>query len=223
VKKLRLLAVIVPVVLLVFFTALGVPGLASDRPVDFLLPGMLALAIIANGMVSLGIATAYERYYGVLKRLGATPLGRPALLAGKTLAVVAVEMVQLVVLAGVAVALGWRPAGSPLLAALAAALATVAFAGLGLLLAGTLRAEVTLAVVNGLYLLLLLLGGMVFPLGELPAALEVLARLLPAAALADALGGALAPAADVPFRAWAVLGAWAVVGPNLAALTFRWE
>jgi ABC-2 type transport system permease protein len=105
----------------------------------------------------------------------------------------------------------------------AAALATAAFAGLGLFLAGTLRAEVTLAVANGLYLVLLLLGGMVFPLEELPAGLEALARLLPAAALTEALGGALSPSADVPFRAWAVLVAWAVVGPNVAALTFRWE
>ena len=215
----------IPVLLLVFFANVEVlplpPGV--DDPVDFLAPGVLALAVMSTAMVSLGIATAFERSYGVLKRLGATPLGRPALLAGKTLAVVAVEALQLGVLTGVAVALGWRPEGDPLLAAVAAALATAAFAGLGLLLAGTLRAEVTLAVANGLYLVLLLLGGMVFPLDELPSGLEVLARLLPAAALTEALGGALSPSADVPFRAWAVLVAWAVVGPNVAALTFRWE
>jgi ABC-2 type transport system permease protein len=100
--------------------------------------------------------------------------------------------------------------------------ATVAFAGLGLLMAGTLRAEVTLAAANGLYLVLLLLGGMIVPLSKLPGGLRTAARGLPAGALSDALHAALA-ADPVPGRAWAVLLAWAVAAPTAAAILFRWE
>ena len=142
-----LITIIVPVILLVFFAALGVPGVPHDATVSFLLPGILALAIIATGMVNLGIATAYERYYGVLKRLGASPLPRSGLLIAKALAILALEIVQVAVLVVIAAAFyGWRPAGTPVAAVLIIALGTVAFAGLGLAMAGALRAETTLAV-----------------------------------------------------------------------------
>src|SRR5207244_6853897 len=131
-------------------------------------PGILALAVMSTAMVSLGIATGFERQYGVLKRLGSTPLGRPRLLGAKTASIVGIEIVQLVILVPVAFALGWDPSSAGGAALAAVVLATIAFAGLGLLIAGTLRAEVTLAAANGLYLVLLLLGGMVIPLAKLP-------------------------------------------------------
>jgi len=220
-----LLALGIPVMLLVFFSLVDVlPKPEGVRhAVDFLAPGILALAVMSTAMVSLGIATAFERQYGVLKRLGTTPLGRPALLAAKTAAIVVVELVQVAVLVPVALLLGWHFHGNPALAVLAVVVATVAFAGVGLLMAGTLRAEVTLAAANGLYLLLLLLGGMVIPLSKLPSGLRVAARALPAAAISDALHGALSAGASVPARAWVVLAVWAVAAPVLAALTFRWE
>ena len=217
-----LVALGIPVMLLVFFSLVDVLPTETDEPVDFLAPGVLALAVMSTAMVSLGIATGFERQYGVLKRLGSTPLGRPALLAAKTITVLAVEVVQLAVLVPVAFALGWRPAGGVLPALAAVLVGTVAFAGLGLLMAGTLRAEMTLAAANGLYLLLLLLGGMVVPLTRLPDALRAIARVLPAAALSDVLHAAFGPGA-IPGRAWVVLLAWAVAAPVAAALTFRWE
>ena len=220
-----LLTLGIPVLLLAFFSVVDVlplPAGVSDA-VDFLAPGILALAVMSTAMVSLAIATGFERSYGVLKRLGSTPLGRPALLAAKTAAVLAVEALQVVVLVTVAALLGWRPQGSFVVAGGAVLLATVAFAGLGLLMAGTLRAEVTLAAANGLYLVLLLLGGMVFPLDRLPAWLEAAARLLPAAALTEALDGALSAPVTLPAQPWAVLAIWAVVAPALAAWRFRWE
>ena len=223
-----LLSLGIPVLLLVFFTAVDVlptPRGTRNR-VDFLAPGILALAVMSTAMVGLGIATGFERQYGVLKRLGATPLGRPALLAAKTVAILAVEILQVAVLVGVGLALGWRPGGSGVLEATGAMLlATVGFAGVGLLLAGRLRAEVVLAGANGLYLVLLLLGGMVVPVAKLPGGLRALARALPAAALSDLLHGALAVPvrAGVPGRAWVVLVVWAIAAPAAAAATFRWE
>lgn len=219
-----LLALGIPVFLLVFFSLVDVlPKGDAKHPVDFLAPGILALAVMSTAMVSLGIATGFERQYGVLKRLGSTPLGRPALLAAKTASIMAIELVQVLVLVPVALALGWSPHGDPALGLAAIILATAAFAGLGLLMAGALRAEVTLAAANGLYLVLLLLGGMVIPLSKLPGPLRTAARVLPAAGLSDALHGALATGGSVPGRAWVVLAAWAVAAPLAAARAFRWE
>ena len=219
-----LLTLGIPVLLLTFFSVVDVLPLpeGTEDAIDFLAPGVLALAVMSTAMVSLGIATGFERQYGVLKRLGVTPLGRRALLAAKTLAVLVIELVQVVVIGTVAWALGWRPDGDVALALAAALLATVAFAGIGLLMAGTLRGEVTLAAANGLYLVLLLLGGMVFPLDRLPGALRAVAELLPAAALSTALDAALTTGA-APGKAWAVLAVWALAAPAAAAATFRWE
>ena len=220
-----LLTLGIPVALLVFLSAADVLPLPDgiDDPVDFLFPGILALAVLSAAMVGPAIATGFERQYGVLARLGTTPLGRPALVAAKTISVVAVQVVQVVALTLVALALGWRAgdlrAGAAVLAVL---VATVAFTGAGLLLGGTLPGLTTLAAANGLYVVLLLVSGMVFPLDELPSAVQEVARLLPSGALAELLRGALT-GGDLPGRAWAVLAGWAVVMPLLASRCFRWR
>ncbi len=218
-----LLALGIPVLLLVFFSLVDVLPTPTDDPVDFLAPGILALAVMSTAMVGLAIATGFEREYLVLKRLGTTPLRRSELLAAKTGGVLAVLAVQAGVLLPVAVALGWRPEGDAALALLAVLVSTVGFAGVGLLLAGTLPAMTTLAAANGLYVVLLLLGGMVVPVERLPGPVRAVARALPAASLSDALHGAVAAGASVPGRAWVVLASWALVAPALAARTFRWE
>lgn len=220
-----LLALGIPVLLLVFFSLADVlPTPAGTRePVDFLAPGILALATMSTGLVNLAIATGFQRGYGVLKRLGTTPLSRQGLLAAKVVAVLVVQLLQVGVLVPVAAALGWRPSGAVGAAALAVLLGTVAFSGLGLLLAGSLKPELTLALANGLYLVLLLLGGMVVPLGSLPGVLREVAEVLPAAALSDALRASIGEGTAVPGRAWAVLVAWAAATPAAAAATFRWE
>jgi ABC-2 type transport system permease protein len=223
-----LVMLVIPVAVLLFFAGTSVvPGIA-DRPVDFLLPGSIALAIVAAGLVNLGISTAYERSYGVLKRLGGAPLPPWGLLAAKGAAILVLEAVQVAVLLAVgAVVLGWQPGPdwSPALLLVTIVLGTVAFAGLGLLLASTLRAEATLALSNGLFLGFLMLGGIVLPVDHLPAFLQPLAAILPATALADllriALDTGVAPAtAAGPL---AILGAWAVAAAGLAITRFRWD
>jgi ABC-2 type transport system permease protein len=223
-----LLTLGIPVVLLVFFSladgVLPLPDRVDGSAVDFLFPGVLALAVMSAAMVGPAIATGFEREYGVLKRLAVTPLGRPAIVVAKIVAILAVEAVQVVVLTAAALALGWRPdSASWGVALLAVLLGTVAFAGLGLVLGGTMPGLTTLAAANGLYVLLLLVGGMIFPLESLPDGLQAVARALPPAALAELLHGALGPGAPIPARAWLVLTVWAVIGPVLAARLFRWR
>lgn len=213
----------IPIGILVFFSKVDAITTDLEQPVDFLVPGVLALAVMSTAMVSLAIATGYERRYGVLKRLGSTPLSRGGLLAAKTANVLAIEVVQTVTIVGTGVALGWELTGGLALAAVFLLLGTVAFAGIGLLLAGTLRAEATLAAANGLFLVLLFIGGMAYPLDELPTVLREVAKVAPAAALAESVRGALTPGVGVPGWSVIVLGLWAVGAPLATARWFRWE
>jgi ABC-2 type transport system permease protein len=219
-----LITLIVPVVLLIFFTSLNLAPKIGGSTINFLLPGILALAIIAAGMVNLGIATAYERYYGVLKRLGSSPLSRSGLIMAKVISILILELFQAIMLIGVAIVLyGWRPAGVPVLALLTIALGTITFAALGLAMAGALRAEITLAGANALYLVFLLIGGGLVPVNRLPVALADFAQLLPATALTQALQATMTNGNPFPATPLIILAVWAVVILLVAARTFRWE
>lgn len=218
-----LVTLAIPLGILVFFTEVDAVNTTLRRPVDFLVPGVLALAVMSSAMVSLGIGTGYERRYGVLKRLGSTPLSRAGLLGAKTLNVLALEAVQATAIVVAGIALGWDPSGGLAAAVGLVLLGTVAFAGVGTLLAGTLRAEANLAVTNGLFLVLLFLGGMAYPLDRLPGALEAFGKALPAAALSETLRGVLDPGVAFPVGSFVVLGIWALAAPLAAARWFRWE
>lgn len=217
-----LVTVGIPVGILVFFSKLDTLSDVAD-PVAFLVPGILALAVISTAMVSLGIATGYERHYGVLKRLGSTPLSRAGLLAAKTANVLAIEAAQVLLIVVIGVALGWSFTAGIVPAVGLLLLGTLAFAGLGMVLAGTLRAEANLAVANGLFLVLIFLGGIAYPLDRLPGALQAVAKVLPAAPLAESVRAVLAHPAHLPLGYALVLAAWAVLAPLAAVAWFRWE
>ena len=212
----------IPLGILVFFAKVDAISTDYAHPVDFLVPGVLSLAVMASAMVSLGIATGFERRYGVLKRLGSTPLSRGGLLVAKTATVLALELVQVILVVGVGAAIGWSATGRVLPAIVLLLLGTIAFAGIGLLMAGTLRAETNLAAANALFLVLLFLGGMAYPLDKLPTAIQDFAKLLPAAALSETVRAVL-NAQSFPVGELIVLLVWAIAAPLLAARYFRWE
>jgi ABC-2 type transport system permease protein len=221
-----LLAVVIPVLVLVgMVRGADRLGLDYDHPVvDVVTPGVLALAVMSTSFTSLAIATAFERRYGVLKRLGASPLPRSGLLAGKVGALLLVEVLQLVVLSVVGQLLGWDPtesAGSFVGVVLAVLLGTSAFASLGLLMAGALRAEATLAAANLVYLLLLAAGAVVLPASAYGSYGHV-ARWLPSGALGEAMRSASLDGA-IAWRDLAVLLGWALVGTAATTRTFSWE
>ncbi len=222
-----LLALVIPVIVLLA----GVTGgdridLADaldleGRLVDVLTPGVLALAVMSTSFTSLAIATGFERRYGVIKRLGASPLPRTGLLAGKVLALLVVVLVQLFVIGGVGQLLGWTPQPGVLGFMLAIVLGCAAFASLGLFVAGVLRAEATLAAANLIYLLLLAGGAVVLPVSAYGGFGDV-ARWLPSGALGEAMRTALLDG-GTGWRDLGVLAAWAVLGTGLTARTFTWE
>lgn len=218
-----LLLVGIPVLLMVFFSQIDILPTQGLTAVAFLVPGILALAVMSTAMVSLGIATGFERSYGVLKRLGTTPLGTRRLVLAKVVATCIVESAQLALLVVVGIALGWRPVNTNWLAATAAVvLGTTCFAGIGLTLAGRLRAEVNLAAQNGLYLVLLLLGGIIVPNDELPKVVRSLAEWLPSNALSELLRSAF-NGYEIVVRSIVVLLVWSVATCALATIYFRWS
>ncbi|MFJ3200922.1 ABC transporter permease [Streptomyces sp. NPDC086989] len=218
-----LLTVIIPALLLVLFSAVDIVDTGAGRSVDFLAPGVLALAVMSTAFTGQAIATGFDRRYGVLKRLGASPLPRWALMAAKTLSVLVTEVLQIALLTVIAFALGWSPQGNPLSVAALVLLGTAAFSGLGLLMAGTLRAEATLAAANLVFLLLLVGGGVIVPMEKFPGAVQSALGLLPISALSDGLREVLQHGAALPWGDVAVLAAWAVLGLGAAARLFRWE
>ena len=219
-----LLTLVIPLILLGFFGSVDVLPSGESDPLQFLVPGVLAVAIMSTSMVSLGIATGFERSYLVLKRLGATPLTRGELVVAKVLSVFVVELVQLMVLLPLAYALGWQVMGSTWpLAIVVILLGTASFAGIGLLLSGRLRAEINLAAQNGLYLVLLLLGGMIIPRDSLPGVVGNAAQFLPSTALADLLRTTMNNDGAALLTPFIVLGVWAVLAPAIAAKRFRWS
>jgi ABC-2 type transport system permease protein len=221
------LTLVIPLLLLAAFSLEPLVSFGGGYTrIGFLTPGVIALAVMSTAFTSQAIATGFERRYGVLKRLGATPLSRQGLIAAKTTTVIAVELGQAVIIMLVALALGWSPdatGAAVVVVPLLVLLGTAAFSGFALLMAGTLRAEATLAAANLVYVVLLGVGGVVFPLTKFPAGARPLLELLPTGALSTGLRDVLANAAAFPVKDVVTLAVWAVAGITLAARFFRWE
>jgi ABC-2 type transport system permease protein len=217
-----LLTLILPLLILIALSRTSLVRVGGQHPVDVAVPGVLALAVMSTSFTGQAIATGFDRRAGLLRLLGTTPLGRGGLLAGRVVAVLAVELLQLVVLGGVGLALGWRPAPGGLLPALLLLLlGTAAFVALGLLLAGTLRAEAVLAVANLVWVLLLAGGGVAVPASRL-GPLGPVVSALPSGALGEGMRSALT-AGHWPVAASGVLLGWAVLTAAAVARWFHWD
>ena len=218
-----LVSLLLPAMVLVGLAYTTTPSLGPGNRVDVAVPGVLALCVISAAFTSQAIATGFDRRYAVLRYLGVTPLGRGGLIAAKALATLAVELIQVVVIAGLGLALGWRPRASGIpYAVLFVVVGTWAFVALALLLAGTLRAEAVLALANLVWVVLLVLGGVVVPRTELPDGLSHVAALLPSAGLADGLRSALVDG-SLNLPALGIVVLWGAVATVLAARWFRFD
>ncbi|MFJ9866581.1 ABC transporter permease [Streptomyces sp. NPDC101165] len=218
-----LLTVVIPTLLLALFSSVDIVDTGKGKAVDFLAPGILALAVMSTAFTGQAIATGFERRYGVLKRLASSPLPRWGLMTAKTASVLVTEVLQVILLTVIAFALGWSPHGNPLAVLLLLILGTAAFSGLGLLMAGTLKAEATLAAANLVFLLLLVGGGVIVPLDKFGSAGQHILGLLPISALSDGLRDVLQHGAGMPWGDLGILAVWAVVGLAAAGRFFRWE
>lgn len=214
-----LLTMFIPITLLVGLCLLPIGDLGTTR-VDTVVPAVMMVAVMSTAFTGQAIAVGFDRRYGALKRLGATPLPKWGIIAGKSGAVVIVVALQATLLGSIGLLLGWRPSLAGLaLGALILALGTVTFAAMGLLLGGTLRAEIVLALANILWFVMVGVGSIVFVTDDVPALLHTAARLVPSGALAHALQTALETGVD--WFSVVVLLVWAAGTSVLAVKYFR--
>jgi ABC-2 type transport system permease protein len=220
-----LLTVVLPLGLLIALTltdVIDVGGATREGRLAIVVPSMVALAVLSTSFTALAIQTGFERRYGVLRRIGTTPLTRSDVLVGKSLAVLAIETAQVMVLGGVGAAMGWRPDPIGLLLMVPLVLlGSAALAALALLLAGVVRAEATLALANLAYLVLAS-AGVVIPVDKAPERLQPLLDLLPSAALAESLRIATIDG-SVDGYLVLVLVVWAGLAIAGVSRWFRWE
>ncbi len=214
-----LLTMFIPVTLLIGLTLLSLGSFGPNRAATFA-PAIMALAVISTAFTGQAIAVAFDRRYGALKRLGATALPVWGIIAGKSLAVVTVVFLQSILLGVIGFALGWRPSVAGLvLGAVIIALGTAAFAALGLLLGGTLKAEIVLAIANLLWFVFAGLGALTLEGGSVPHGVKWVARLTPSGALTEALSRAMVLSVD--WFGIAVLAAWGALAALCALRWFR--
>ncbi|MFC4072425.1 ABC transporter permease [Actinoplanes subglobosus] len=215
------LAMGVPLLVLLGAGLFDVTKLPTGDRLGWVVPGVLALTVMSTAFTGQAITTGYERSYGVLKRLGASPLTRPGLLIAKTAAVLAQIAVQVLVLALVGLAVGWRPEAGALLPAIGVTvLAAAGYSGLALLLASVMKPETTTGAATLIYVVMLSVGGIMFSAPDLGTAGWF---LLPLAAHAEALRETLMHGGSVPLGIWLALGTWAIVWLTAAARNFKWE
>jgi ABC-2 type transport system permease protein len=217
-----LLTMIIPIALLVIFAKAPVSDVPKPR-IDFVMPGILGLAVMSTAFTGQAIGTGFERRYGVLRRLSTTPLSRTGLLGAKTTAIILVEALQVALLCGIGAALGWSPHGNAGDVAGMLLLGTACFSALGLLMAGSLRAEATLAGANLLYLVQLGLGGVAFPLSDFSSTQRHLVELLPLGAMSDALHHVLNRGLGVPLHDWITVAVWTLAGAVATSRWFKWD
>lgn len=188
-----------------------------------LAPSVFALAIFSTCFTSLAISTGFERRYGVLERLAATPLRRGGLIAGKAISIASISIGQLLILLVIALFMGWRPhptASQWIVAILGVPLAMLTFSCLALALAGALRAEATLGLANLIFILAVAGGGLMWPVSSYPSVLRILVRLTPTGALGEICRGW--SLGHTTWWALLVLIVWTALSGLLARKVFQW-
>lgn len=220
-----LISLVLPCFALVGLTQTSILSLNTGTGlalIDVVTPGIIALAVLSSAFTGVAIGTGFDRRSDVLLLLATTPLGRTGFVIGRCLALVGQQCIQVAVIGGVALALGWAPNAHGIWAALVlVVVATTAFTALALALAGTLRAEAVLAVANLIWVFAAGLG-VVLPVGTLPNWLASLAVFSPATALGEGLRAAMLHGQFDVFSVL-VVTVWAVIGTAITVRWFSWQ
>lgn len=187
----------------------------------FVFPGIVVMAALFGGMLT-AIGTVYDREFGMLRLMLASPAGVPAVLAGRAIAAALVGLLQGVVVLAFAPLVLHASARSILAALGALALGAAVSALLGLLVAARLRSVENFAgVINVVLFPLLFVSGALYPTTGMPVPLRVLARINPVTYQVDLMRHAFAQPAEFPLRVDVlVLAGVAVLAFGLTALLF---
>jgi ABC-2 type transport system permease protein len=221
-------SVLLPTMFMLLFG--GIYGSVKDENgisvINYLLPGYMVMAVMSVSFISLGVMTANERQYGILKRLGATPLPRAVLLTGKMAAIALVVTGAVVVLLALGLGFyGVRIIGGPLDIAAIVLLGVLVFATIGLMIGGMVKPEAAPAILNAAYFPMLFLGGALIPLTQMPDWLQQVGKLLPSYHFSNALIEVMVLGHSLP-DVWpnlAAMAAWGAGAILVASRTFKWE
>lgn len=194
---------------------------------DFLVPGILAMALMQLGLFGTAIPLVSLRQDQVLRRLGATPLPRWKLLASQVMLRLTIGLAQTALIIGLAVgAFHVHIIGNMFALLGLVVLGALAFVGLGYLLASVSKSvESANGLVSAVNFPMMFLSGIFFPLAALPAFLAPVVRALPLTYLGDAARQVMIGSTpEFPLLVdVAVLAGWLVVCSLLALRLFKWE
>jgi ABC-2 type transport system permease protein len=191
----------------------AITRLESGLPYSaFVFPGIVTMAALFGGALT-AISTVYDREFGMLRLMLASPAGISAILAGRAIAATLVGLLQGAIVLAVAPLVLDLPAWRWPVAAAALLAVTAMSAMLGLLIAARLRSVENFAgIINVVLFPLLFLSGALYPTKDLPPVLLALARANPVTYAVDLLRHALGQPAEraLPLDLAVVLGAGGV-------------
>ena len=199
----------------------------GNRYIDFLMPGLMGMNLMGGGLWGVGFVIVDLRVRKLLKRLLATPMRRGDFLLSilTSRMVVMVPEMTLLLLVG-SWGFGMPLQGSLLVVIMLILLGSMAFSGIGLLVASrTNKTETVSGLMNLVMLPMWLLSGTFFSSKRFPDAMQPVIQALPLTQLNDALREVILEGASLGQVAWrmAILAGWAVVCFLLALKWFRWQ
>ncbi len=199
----------------------------GSRYIDFLIPGLLGMNLMASSMWGIGFSVVDQRRKKLLKRFVATPMSRTEYLASFVLARLTLLILEVTTLVGVGVGLFGVPLrGSIAAVGLVSLVGAMSFGGLGLLIAARPKTiEAASGMMNLAMLPMWVFSGVFFSVGNFPDAMQPFIRALPLTAVNDALRATMLEGATLPELApeFLVMALWLVVSFSVALKIFRWK
>lgn len=201
----QLLNLFIPLVGLIALARFDlVPGV-GDNPLALTFPFIMTVASMSSGFTGQAISLAFDRRYGALKRTGASGVPAWTIVFGKVIAVIAVTLVQIIILGGTALVLGWTTSiTGALLGILTLLIGVAAFTAFGLLMGGTLSSELVLALANLIWVILTGIAAWAVFSTEVNA--DGALSIIPSVALAQGMSNAFA--GELPWLQLGILIAW---------------
>lgn len=215
-----LLTIIIPLAMLIGFTL--IPILPDPNPLDRVFPMVLAISVMSAGFTGQAIAVGFDRRYGALKRIGASAVPPWGIIAGKVVAVCFTVTLQYLLFSAVGLALGAQLSfGGWVFAYFGMLLGTFVFTSLGLLMGGTLSAEMILGLANLVWFVFVGTATLAGVGPETSGLGGFFLSLLPSVALADVIASALS--VNVAWTAIVVLLVWGIIAAFLATRWFQFD
>ena len=218
-----LLLVLIPIVILIVLTKTTIIG-GDTTELALALATVLTVSTFAAGFTSLAIATAFERRSETLVFLGTTSLTRVEVVLAKSLGSFLLAIFAGLFTFAAAMILGWTPTPLTLLIPLWILLGVFSVSGFAYLLAGTLRAEAVLAIANGIFVIVLMFGGVIFTFGT---SITNVLEFFPPLALKNLIQFSVTDGSEISginvIKAMSILTVWGVIGHMLASRFFKWR